>query len=135
MTYGVIIDGIDTKEEWGLILLDDLVVDTPAPNINMVSVPGVNGAYDFTEVLGSITYSTRNISFTLFRRSGDRTMKEIRDEFVERFNGKRVELVLPDNEDVHFEGRMTVGGIAGYNTGRIPVTMIADPQPYPEVML
>lgn len=135
MTYGVIIDGLDTKEEWGLILLDDLSVETPAPNINMVSVPGVNGAYDFTEILGGISYQMRQISFTLFKRCNDWEMKEIRDEFTERFNGKRVELVLPDDENVHFEGRMIVGGIGGWNTGKIPVQMIADPQTYPEVLL
>lgn len=133
MTHGVIINGTDTKAEWGLILLADLVVESPTPNLNFVTVPGVSGAYDFTEVLGSITYQMRNISFTLFKRVPDMKLKYIRDELVDQFHGKRVELVLPDNLDVHFEGRMSIGGIDGFNTGRIPVTMVADPFVYPEV--
>ena len=133
MTYGVTIDGMDTKEEWGLILLDDLTVEAPAPNINLVTVPGVSGAYDFTEILGAVSYQMRNISFTLFKCVDDFTLKEIRDELAEQFHGKHVELVLPDDEDHHYEGRMSIGGVTGYNTGRIAVTMIADPVVYPEV--
>lgn len=133
MTYGVIINGMDTKEEWGLILLDDLTVEAPAPNLNMVTVPGVSGAYDFTEILGAVTYQNRNISFTLFRRANDFVMREIRDELADLFHGKRVELVLPDDDEHHYSGRMSIGGITGYNTGRIAVTMVADPVVYPEV--
>lgn len=133
MTYGVIIDGMDTKEEWGLILLDDLTVESPAPNINLVTVPGVNGAYDFSDILGSVTYQMRNISFTLFKRVNDFQLKEIRDELADQFHGKHVELVLPDDEEHHYAGRMSIGGVTGYNTGRIAVTMIAEPVVYNEV--
>ena len=133
MTYGVIIDGMDTKEEWGLILLDDLTVESPAPNINLVTVPGVNGAYDFTDILGSVTYQMRNISFTLFKRVTDFQLKEKRDELADQFHGKHVELVLPDDEEHHYAGRMSIGGVTGYNTGRIAVTMIAEPVVYNEV--
>lgn len=134
MTYGVVIDGMDTKEEWGLILLNDLKVEAPAPNFNFVTVPGMSGAYDFTEALGLVTYQQRTISFTLFRRLNDFRLKEIRDELAERFHGKRVELVLPDDEDHHYEGRMAIGGVDGYNTGRIAVTVIADPAVYAEAV-
>lgn len=126
MTYGVTIDGTNTLTEWGLILLADLVVESPAPNLNLVTVPGVNGAYDFSEILGAVTFQTRNISFSLFKRVPDTQLKVIRDEVAERFHGKRVELVLPDGATV-YEGRMSIGGVDGYNTGRIAVTMIADP--------
>jgi len=133
VTYGVIIDGTDTKEEWGLILLDDLTVESPAPVVNYVTVPGVSGAYDFTEILGAVTYNMRNISFTLFKRVNDFQLKEIRDELADQFHGKSVELVLPDDEEHHYVGRMSIGGVTGYNTGRIAVTMIAEPSVYPEV--
>lgn len=133
MLYGVIIDGMDTKEEWGLILLDDLTVESPAPVLNFVSVPGVSGAYDFSDILGAVSYQMRNISFTLFKRVNDFQLKEIRDELAEQFHGKHVELVLPDDEEHHYAGRMSIGGVTGYNTGRIAVTMIAEPVVYPEV--
>ena len=132
MTYGVVIDGTNTLTEWGLILLADLVVESPAPNLNLVTVPGVSGASDFTEVLGSVTYQMRNISFTLFKRVPDAQLKTLRDTLAENYHGKHVELVLPDDPTIHYEGRMSIGGVDGFNTGRIAVSMIADPVTYAE---
>lgn len=133
MTYGVKINGYDTKEEWDLILLDDLTIEAPAPNFNLVTVPGVNGAYDFSNILGGVTYQMRTISFSLFTRLNDIDLRAIRDELADRFHGQRVELVLPDDPAHRYEGRMSIGGVDGYNTGRIAVTMIADPVAYSEV--
>lgn len=127
MTYGVTINGTDTKTQYGLILLADLTVENPPPVINMVSVPGRSGAYDFTELLGNVIYGQRTISFTLFKRVGDLELKATRDALAEAYNGQRVQLTLPDDTGHYYKGRMTVGGISGYNTGRIPITMIADP--------
>ncbi|MBR4743541.1 MAG: hypothetical protein IK082_05035 [Oscillospiraceae bacterium] len=142
MTYGVIFDDgmtefnsstkIDTKAKWGLILLSDLVVENPSPNINLVTVPGRSGAYDFSEVLGSVTYNTRTISFTLFKPAPDLTFEATRDEFTSLYNGKRVKLYLPTDSTHYYEGRVTVGGVSGYNRGQIAVTMIADPVKYAE---
>lgn len=42
-------------------LIDDINIGNPSPNIILDSVPYQNGVYDFSEMSGDMTYSTREI--------------------------------------------------------------------------
>lgn len=58
MTYGVIIDGVNTKTTYDLILCADLNIEEPAPRTAFVTIPGKSGSYDFSDVLAARLCST-----------------------------------------------------------------------------
>jgi len=136
MMYGITIDGVNTYEEYGLILCADLKISKPEPKYKYVDVPEMNGALDLTESLtGSVTYGQRNISFTLFAAADvigeklsppDETNFTIMlARFAEVVHGKRHKVCFPDDTVFYFEGRLSVGDKGSFRSGIIPVTMRA----------
>lgn len=132
---------INTLTDYGLMLCDDLSIETPAPRLKYVEVPELDGALDLTESLtGSVTYSQRKITFTLFaahdKTANTRTpateahFETARQQFTAAVNGKKMKMWLPDDSSHWFLGRVYVGEKSGYNNGKIQVTMIADPYRY-----
>ena len=137
MTYGVIIDGVNTKTEYGLILCADLSISKPDPKTHYVSVPEMNGALDLTESLtGTVTYGQRNITFNLFAAAdvlgGTETPPDEHNfaimisRFSEYVHGKRRKIFFPDDTEFGYEGRFTVGARGSYHSGLVPVKMVAD---------
>lgn len=148
MIYGVTFDtpdgtsgGWNTLTTYGLMLCDDLTIETPSPRLKYVEVPELDGALDLTESLtGSVTFAQRQITFTLFAAhdviaekttpATEEHFETVRQQFAAAVNGKRMKLWLPDDSVHYFIGRVTVGEKSGYNSGKIPVTMLADPYRY-----
>ena len=138
MIYGVTIDGTNTLTEWGLMLCDDLSIGAASPRFKFVTVPEMSGALDMTEALtGRVTYDQREISFTLFAvhdviagtssPATEEHFQTVLARFNEAVHGKRLALYLPDDSEHCFIGRISVEGKNGYNSGRVKVTVMADP--------
>lgn len=143
MMYGVTINGEDTRSKWGLILMSDLTIPMPEPRYRFIEVPERDGAIDMSEALtGKLTYSQRKITFTLFaaydvirgadKPPNERAFQELKARFSDAYHGKSVSIRFPGDPDAgfQFEGRLTVGEKAGYNKGRIPITIMAEPYRY-----
>lgn len=128
MTYGVTINGVNTKSQYGLILAE-LDIEAPAVNSVYVTVPGHNGSYDFTDVLnGGPTFADRNITFTLFKRVTDPELMALRNQLANNYSGKSVSVIFPSDPDHYYVGRLTVGKIGpSYNSGKISFSMVAKP--------
>lgn len=144
MTYGVILRNalgtVDTKKDYGLILCSDLSISMPEPRYRFVDVPERDGVIDLSEVLTDrMTYSQRAITFSLFAESdvirgtdkppNERVFLELKARFANAYHGKQVEIRFPDDPDSNFyyTGRLTVGEKSGYNSGKIPITVTAQP--------
>lgn len=128
MTYGVIIDGVNTKTAYDLILCADLSIEEPKVRTAMVEIPGKSGSYDFSEALANEpVFGDRNISFSLFKRVKDCELMALRNVLAEQWNGKVVKLILPTDPMHYYEGRMTVGQIGNHASGRIYFSMVAGP--------
>lgn len=143
MSYsGVLIDGIDTLTTYGLALLADLTISTPEPRTTYVSVPEADGDLDLTGALtgGVVRYAMRQISFSLYpvrniiagtnEIPSEFYASKIREQLTAFIHGKERRLILPNDPEHYFIGRMAVGEKAGYNDLRIPVTMTAQPWRY-----
>ena len=132
MLYGVKINGVDTLETWGLILLADLVEAPPPRKENLVSIPGADGALDLSEALtGEPVYGTRPVSGTLFRRADQWTMKYLSGMLQDMYHGQRVNLTVPSDLFHHYTGALQIGEYKESAPGRIPFSIpAADPWRY-----
>ena len=139
---GVTIDNIDTLTVYGLILCSDLKIGTPEPRTKYITVPEADGDLDLTGALtdGEVRYGMREISFSLFAAKDviaatnspatESHFAAVRSQLMGFLHGKRRQIWLPDDPDHYFIGRFKVGEKSGYNSGRIAVTMKADPWRY-----
>ena len=129
---------INSLSDYGLMLCDDLVIESPTPRFKFVEVPELSGALDLTDALtGEVTYSQQQITFTLFAAHDVIAEKEtpateehfemLRQQFADAVNGRRLKMWLPDDPAHYFIGRVSIGAKSGYNSGKIPVAMTADP--------
>lgn len=133
MSYtGVIIGETDTLRQMGLILLSDLKIGTPSLKSNMVEIPGADGALNMSYVVsdGEPRYSNRDISFTLFKSTDEKTFTETRAHLLALCHGREQMLILPNDKTHYYKGLFTIGDTDGYNSGKIPVNVSADPYAY-----
>lgn len=132
MLYGVKINGVDTLETWGLILLSDLVETPPARKENLVPVPGADGVLDLSEALtGEPVYDTRSVSGTLFRCADQWTMKYLSGMLLDKYHGQRITLTVPSDLFHHYAGVLQIGEYSEDAPGRIPFSIpLADPWRY-----
>lgn len=128
MLYGVKINGVDTLAEYGLALLNDIRVGIPSLKSAYVDIPGADGSLNFSYALtGGPTYNDRQITFGLFKRTDNNALEDIRQTIANLYNGRSVELQLPSAPDFQYTGVMQIGDMAGGDTGRIDVSMTANP--------
>lgn len=132
MLHGITINGVDTLERWGLILLADLKETPPARKENLVPVPGMDGVLDLSEALtGEPVYDTRPVSGTLLRRAGPWSMEYLRAMLADMYHGQRVNLGVPSDIFHHYSGVLLIGEFSDDAPGRIPFSMpAADPWRY-----
>lgn len=125
MTYGVIINGTNTKTAHDLILLADLSIQHSEARTAKVEVPGRDGFWDFTEVLaGGPTFGNTQISFSLYKRVPDAELYALRNQLATAYHGKVVDLILPVAPSKTFHGRMSIGASG---SGKIAFAMDAEP--------
>ena len=128
MLHGVVIDGVDTLQEYGLILLADLSEGEAEPKTEFLDIPGGNGSLDLSESpQGRPVYKMRDISFTLFRAVDSTALEELRAALARRWHGREVTLQLPTDAGHYYRGRMRIGSTSGYNSGKIPISMRVQP--------
>lgn len=131
MKYGVTIDAKNTLTEWGLILLANVKAEAPTPRTKYIAVPEMDGALDLTEALtGRVSYNQRRVTFELYAPLEENAFENARSALAAYANGRRVKLWLPDDLEHYFFGRMAIGGRGSFHSGRIAVSMVADPWKY-----
>ena len=115
---------------YGLIL-EDVDLESPEPQISQVVVPGRNGALDYTEAIaGYTTFNNRNLTFSLVRDGTPTAIETTRAEFLKDIHGQMVN-IYPDWIGGYFRGRASVE-VAEYrpNFIRLTVNISADPYRY-----
>lgn len=128
-TYDTVIDG-----KW---TLTGLKFSDPAYDQNFVKVPGSSVTLDMSTALsdGEPTYSQRTLTATFESSEGDRLTRKARiDAMVNRLDGRRLDIALPDDPDHYITGRVSVQVI--YNDmahASVQVTAICDPWRYNNV--
>lgn len=131
MIYGAIIDGVNTLEEYGLYLTQEIEIEAPAKKTNYLNIPGADGSIDLSDhPQGRPVYADREIGFELFKPVDDFDLRALRTEMMNRWHGRKVKLHLPDDPAHYFYGVLNIGKQKKFNTGIIPCVLLCDPWRY-----
>lgn len=131
MLYGVILDGINTLEKYGLALGADVKIGSPRLKETRVSIPGANGDLNLSyAVSGRPTFENRPLEFSLFRPVDDAKLTAVKSSLMNSFHGREVKIIFPFDRSRYFKGTLSVGDMSGYNSGRFPVSATVFPYKY-----
>lgn len=108
MQHSVIIGGHDVYQEWGLVAKSRLHVAQPAVKTHFIDVPGGDGQLDYSSILtGKARYGRRTGSWEFWLRPGDR-WAEVFSSILMSIHGQKLRLVLTDDPDYFYTGRVVV---------------------------
>lgn len=95
----------------GLWTLTALTLSDPAYDQNFVKIPGSSVTLDMSTVLsdGEPTYGQRTLTATFESSEGDRMTRKARiDAMTNLLDGRRLDIILPDDPDHFLTGRVSV---------------------------
>lgn len=108
------------------LILSSKTIGSPSVKTSTIDLPGSDGVLDFTEYFGEPKYSNRALKFqfTAIRpvMAFDSTIKNL-------LHGQKMKIVLSDNSDVYFYGRVSVGDWL-INKGIATIEVACDCDPY-----
>lgn len=115
---------------YSLGLLEQSAHISPAvPQINLVAVPGANGSTDVSDALGTVTYNDRNLElmYALYPEDIDSFQQKC-TEVCNQLNGRRVKIVMSEDSDYYYEGRLAVEEYAeDKSLKQIKITAVVKP--------
>lgn len=126
----LIIGDYDTETTWPWTLAE-LELSALEQQTNYVTVPGRSGSVDLsTAVSGLPVYNDRTLTATLETSEGTRAQRETAiNTMVNRLDGLRLHIVLPDDPSGYLDGRISVA--RNYNDlAHASVTISAVCYPY-----
>lgn len=99
----------NTWNDWHLIPSTRPSVSPPQPRINLVELPGVNGAIDLSEYFNEeITYSNRTGSWEFIVANGYDPWDIVYSKILTYLQGQRKVCILEDDKANFYEGRFSV---------------------------
>jgi len=105
---GMLINGLHTEDDLGLIPKRKITFDPPAPKTNYTDVPGADSSLDNTELLtGKIAYENRRGSIEFLLQNGT-SYAEAYSALLNAVHGKKVYIILDDDPDWFYTGRMSL---------------------------
>lgn len=126
---GLLISGQDTYQTWEMIPTKRLHVVPPEPKTTYVDLPGANGGIDYTELLtGFPTYGYRKGSWEFLLIPAE-NWPNVYQNLVETFHGKHHEIILQDDPNYYYTGRLKVNEWQSnaYNS-LITIDYVLDPE-------
>lgn len=106
---GVAFNGKHSYREWGLLLKERPYISPPEPKMNLVEVPGSDIVIDLTESLtGKVHYGMREGKFKFHVMNGRSEWSAVYAALLNDLHGKRVQIVLDDDPNYYWLGRVTI---------------------------
>ena len=107
MARGTNFGGVHSHYDLNLIQ-QKVEVDPAEPKLNMIEIPGADGAVDMTErPAGRVTYKTRKITWTFALYPGENWDAKHR-QVSNALNGKRCNITLDSDPEYYYQGRVSV---------------------------
>lgn len=122
--YGVSFNGHHSFGYYHLLPTSAPVIAPPTVKTFYVEIPGADGSLDLTEVLtGFPTYGDRNGEFNFMIYAPRDEWYDIYNLILQDLNGKRVEVILDEDAQFYYNGRLTVAAPSfTKNKGTIKIT-------------
>ena len=131
-THAVVFGDRHSWHDWHLIPASKPTVPPPELVENFIDIPGANGQLDLTEILnGFPTYKSREAEFDFILDPAGWSLEEAYTSISNYLHGQRRRVVLADDPDWYYEGRIVVSAAqpgAQYSTIRF--RCILDPFKY-----
>ncbi len=127
---GVTFGAKHSFHDMGLMLRKYPEISPPAPVIKQVEVPGMDGLLDISKILtGHLLYKRRTIRMEFSILGPREEWPEKHSEIMDALHGEEMEIVLDDDPDYFYTGRLIV---EGYDPEKVTsgVTITADVEPY-----
>lgn len=127
---GVTFGTYHSYRAWGLLLKHMPVITQPKPKEKLVEVPGSDMVLDLTEALtGKVHYSQREIKCTFLTMASRSRWQKIHSDVMDAVHGKRLNIVLDDDPDYYWLGRVYVGDPSS-DKGAMTFDITATVEPY-----
>lgn len=127
---GVMFGEKHSFHDMGLMLREYPEISPPAPVIKQVEVPGMDGLLDISKILtGHLLYKRRTIRMEFSILGPREEWPEKHSEIMDALHGEEMEIVLDDDPDYFYTGRLIV---EGFDPEKVTsgVTITADVEPY-----
>lgn len=130
--YGVTFNGKHSFNHYHLLPTAAPYIAPPAVKSFYVDIPGADGSLDLTEALtGFPTYGNRNGEFNFLIYANKDEWHTIYNKIVYDLNGKQVKVILDEESDFYYKGRLTVGAPNFQKVkGLIKITGVFDAERY-----
>lgn len=112
------------------IYLSSVTINEPKVREYSIEIPGASGSLDLTEFFGTPLYDNRKLTFELtFPQKNSELLKNYSD-FVRAVHGKKMDIVLDDDPDFYYSGRVSVGKLKKNTISKVTVECECDPYKY-----
>ena len=108
--YGVTFNGFHSFRNYRLLPTSAPVITPPEVKTHYIDVPGADGSLDLTEALtGYPTYGDRKGAFAYQFYAPKSEWFNIYNDIVHDLNGKSADVILDEDSQYYYKGRLTVG--------------------------
>lgn len=115
-------------DELGFNISPNYSIGSPQSKTYKVDVPFANGSIDLTEAItGGVTYTDRTITFELQKLRPKDTWQQSYHFLLNEFQGRKVRLQMPYDEDHYFIGRVEFSALDRGDYMSVTCTFEAEP--------
>lgn len=126
---GLTINGLHTGNDLDMVM-HTYKYTRPTPKTSTVSVPGASKVLDFTECFGDVPYNNGAISAEFEAERSWDDFIALKNELVNRFHGRIVQIVSDDTTDYYYRGRAQLDGTWSPDRGCGVITLAVDCEPF-----
>lgn len=105
-------------------------IGSPSPKMNTISVEGGDGVLDFTEFFGDVKYNNRTLTFEFTSMVHPSDFLELNSRLLDLLNGQKMPIVLEEDADFYYMGRLTVSSPTKEAKVIDKITITANCEPY-----
>jgi len=143
MYHSITFDSKNSYSDWYLVPEGRPSIAMPPQKTNYVDIPGASGALDLSETLtkypvyenrtGSLSFIVLNGLFTNAAKANESWASRY-SEIAKYVHGRRIKIILEDDSNYYYEGRVTLGewespnDVSGYSKLSMDYTL--DPYKY-----
>lgn len=122
---------LNTFKDFGL-LIQSITIPEAEIKEEIEEIPGSSDILDYTEAINNdVNYNRRTIPIELSGFKHRNEFLTVYSEFLNRLHGKKVKMILSEEPNFFWIGRVSVGDINAYNITRsLTLNVVCDPYKY-----
>ena len=106
-------------------------IGSPAAKTTIVEIEGGDGVLDYTEYFGDVKYNNRQLNFEFESIVPQSQFPELYSAILDALHGKKVQIVLDEDPDFYYVGRLEVSDFANERgIGSIKIDCDCEPYKY-----